>query len=129
MLNARITKGALFYGRTKRRLDVDFDDSLRKETKDTIALVHEFIKKVEVLDKKQDSEEVKKELVKIEEELAKEEIKERLLDYEQNFESELSDDRRKNIENFAKEIPRGIDKQNQDELKFEAKKNSENRSL
>ncbi len=44
MLNARITKGALFYGRTKRRLDVDFDASLRKETKDTIALVHDFIK-------------------------------------------------------------------------------------
>jgi len=35
MLNARILKGALFYGKTRRRLDVSFDDKLRQKTEET----------------------------------------------------------------------------------------------
>lgn len=35
MLNARILKGALFYGKTRRRLDVSFDDRLRQKTEET----------------------------------------------------------------------------------------------
>jgi len=35
MLNARILKGALFYGKTRRRLDVSFDEKLRKKTEET----------------------------------------------------------------------------------------------
>lgn len=44
MLNACIPKGAIFYGTTRRRLDVAFDDNLRKTTQDTVVLLHEFIK-------------------------------------------------------------------------------------
>lgn len=44
MLKVRINKGALFYGRTKRRLEVDFDDALRQDTKDTVSRLHNFIK-------------------------------------------------------------------------------------
>jgi len=35
MLNARILKGALFYGKTRRRLDVSFDEKLRQKTEET----------------------------------------------------------------------------------------------
>lgn len=37
-----------------------------------------------------------------------EEIKERLIDYKETFESELVEEKRKAIESFAKDIPRGI---------------------
>jgi CRISPR-associated exonuclease Cas4 len=43
MLNTRIPSGALFYGRTRRRLDVVFDDALRKETRETAKQAHAFI--------------------------------------------------------------------------------------
>jgi len=35
MLNAQILKGALFYGKTRRRLDVSFDEKLRQKTEET----------------------------------------------------------------------------------------------
>jgi len=35
MLSMTVPKGALFYGRTRRRTDVVFDDSLRRETEHT----------------------------------------------------------------------------------------------
>ncbi|MBN3039568.1 MAG: CRISPR-associated protein Cas4 [Candidatus Omnitrophica bacterium] len=44
MLDVSIPSGAIFYGRTRRRLDVIFDDALRNETKETAERLHEFIK-------------------------------------------------------------------------------------
>lgn len=35
MLNTHISRGALFYGKTRRRLDVSFDDNLRQKTQET----------------------------------------------------------------------------------------------
>lgn len=43
MLNVEIPKGALFYGRTRRREEVVFDDRLRLETEDAAKTVHELI--------------------------------------------------------------------------------------
>jgi CRISPR-associated exonuclease Cas4 len=34
MLNVEIKRGALFYGRTRRREEVIFDDELRRKTED-----------------------------------------------------------------------------------------------
>lgn len=44
MLGCQIDKGAIFYGKTRRRLDVIFDDALRKETEEIAHCLHEFIK-------------------------------------------------------------------------------------
>jgi len=43
MLGVRIPAGALFYGRTRRRLDVEFDEALRQETRETARLSRELI--------------------------------------------------------------------------------------
>jgi CRISPR-associated exonuclease Cas4 len=43
MLNVNIKKGALFYGRTRRREDVCFDEKLRRETQDAAEKVHVLI--------------------------------------------------------------------------------------
>ncbi|MBI5665806.1 MAG: CRISPR-associated protein Cas4 [Nitrospirae bacterium] len=43
MLNVEISEGALFYGQTRRREDVVFDNALRMETEDTARKVHELI--------------------------------------------------------------------------------------
>jgi CRISPR-associated exonuclease Cas4 len=43
MLSIAVPKGALFYGRTRRRFDVLFDDSLRIEVHETAKHVHELI--------------------------------------------------------------------------------------
>ncbi len=43
MLNVSIPAGALFYGKTRRRLDVEFDDALRLETQNIAELTHELI--------------------------------------------------------------------------------------
>jgi CRISPR-associated exonuclease Cas4 len=43
MLSVSVPVGAIFYGRTKRRLDVPFDDSLRKETEDAAIRAHHLI--------------------------------------------------------------------------------------
>jgi CRISPR-associated exonuclease Cas4 len=43
MLSVSVPAGAIFYGRTHRRLDVSFDDSLRKETEDAARKAHELI--------------------------------------------------------------------------------------
>lgn len=43
MLNVEIKSGALFYGRTRRREDVFFDDKLRQETEDAAKQVHALI--------------------------------------------------------------------------------------
>lgn len=43
MLSVEIPAGALFYGQTKRRLDVTFDAALRRETEEIARLVRELI--------------------------------------------------------------------------------------
>lgn len=43
MLNVVIPEGALFYGQTRRRQDVTFDNALRTETEETARKVHELI--------------------------------------------------------------------------------------
>lgn len=43
MLVTVIPAGALFYGKTRRRLDVVFDDALRLETQNIAKLAHELI--------------------------------------------------------------------------------------
>src|SRR5208283_3494677 len=43
MLNASIPAGALFYGKTRRRLDVNFDEALRLETEAAAIKTHELI--------------------------------------------------------------------------------------
>jgi CRISPR-associated exonuclease Cas4 len=43
MLNVEVRSGALFYGRTRRREDVVFDEKLRLETEDAAKKVHALI--------------------------------------------------------------------------------------
>jgi CRISPR-associated exonuclease Cas4 len=43
MINAPVPSGALFYGKTRRRLDVDFDEALRLETQNVAKLTHDLI--------------------------------------------------------------------------------------
>lgn len=43
MLNIKISEGALFYGKTRRRLNVIFDEDLRQETKNAATRLHELI--------------------------------------------------------------------------------------
>jgi len=47
MLGCSISNGAIFYGKTHRRLDVEFTEELRKETIEAAAKVHELIKEGE----------------------------------------------------------------------------------
>lgn len=43
MLGVNITEGAIYYGKTKRRYDVSFDEGLRGLTIETIDKLHKFI--------------------------------------------------------------------------------------
>jgi CRISPR-associated exonuclease Cas4 len=43
MLSVSVLSGAIFYGRTRRRLDVSFDDTLRKETEEAAEKAHQLI--------------------------------------------------------------------------------------
>jgi CRISPR-associated exonuclease Cas4 len=43
MLSVAIPEGALFYGQTRHRLDVAFDEALRRETEETAHLAHDLI--------------------------------------------------------------------------------------
>ncbi|HDH53409.1 MAG TPA: CRISPR-associated protein Cas4 [Nitrospirae bacterium] len=43
MLNVEIDHGALFYGKTRRRQDVEFDRDLRMETEETSRKLHQLI--------------------------------------------------------------------------------------
>jgi len=45
MMNTKIPEGALFYGRTRHRLNVTFDNELRRKTKETVIKLHTFINK------------------------------------------------------------------------------------
>ncbi|MBN2143763.1 MAG: CRISPR-associated protein Cas4 [Candidatus Aureabacteria bacterium] len=44
MLGVCIPKGAIFYGKTLHRLEVNFDETLRNETENLTIRLHEFIK-------------------------------------------------------------------------------------
>jgi len=44
MMGAVVPCGAIFYGKTRHRLDVVFDAELRQETEDTACRLHEFIR-------------------------------------------------------------------------------------
>lgn len=44
MLNIKIPCGAIFYGKTRRRFDVQFDEALRNKTKEAAKQLHIFIK-------------------------------------------------------------------------------------
>ena len=43
MLSISVPKGAIFYGRTRRRLDVSFDDALRQETEEAAKQARQLI--------------------------------------------------------------------------------------
>jgi CRISPR-associated exonuclease Cas4 len=43
MLSVSVPKGAIFYGRTRRRFDVSLDETLRKETEDAAEKAHQLI--------------------------------------------------------------------------------------
>ncbi len=43
MLNLEVKKGAVFYGKTRRRLDVDFDADLRRQTAKTCEELHAMV--------------------------------------------------------------------------------------
>ena len=43
MLNTPVPAGALFYGQTRRRLDVPFGDDLRRETEEAAARLHRLL--------------------------------------------------------------------------------------
>ena len=43
MLNLEVPRGAIFYGRTRRRLDVEFDEALRRKTEDAAKKTHSLI--------------------------------------------------------------------------------------
>ena len=43
MLDVSVPSGAIFYGRTRRRLDVSFDDNFRKETEEAAKRAHDLI--------------------------------------------------------------------------------------
>lgn len=43
MMKIKIPKGALFYGKTRHRLNVVFDDTLRNKTRETTLKLHKFI--------------------------------------------------------------------------------------
>lgn len=44
MMNVRIPAGALYYGKTRRRFDVNFDDSIRMETQILAERMHELFR-------------------------------------------------------------------------------------
>ena len=44
MLSVPVPDGAIFYGKTRRRLDVSLDDTLRKETEEAARRAHELIR-------------------------------------------------------------------------------------
>ncbi len=44
MLTIKITRGAFFYGKIRRRVQVELDEELRKQTESVIAAVHELVR-------------------------------------------------------------------------------------
>ncbi len=48
MLNTSVQRGAFFYGRIRRRVQVEINDTLRKQTEEIIAAVHDIISRKHV---------------------------------------------------------------------------------
>lgn len=45
MMNTEITRGAFFYGRIRRRVQVEIGEQLRKQTEEIIAAVHDIVER------------------------------------------------------------------------------------
>jgi CRISPR-associated exonuclease Cas4 len=43
MMNTQVKRGAFFYGKIRRRVQVELDEELRKQTEEIIAAVHEIV--------------------------------------------------------------------------------------
>jgi CRISPR-associated exonuclease Cas4 len=48
MLNTSVKRGALFYGRIRRRVQVEIDDQLRKQTEEIISAVHDLLSRRQI---------------------------------------------------------------------------------
>ena len=48
MMNTQVKRGAFFYGKIRRRVQVEIDDGLRKQTEEIIAAVHEIVSQKKV---------------------------------------------------------------------------------
>jgi CRISPR-associated exonuclease Cas4 len=48
MMNTQIKCGAFFYGKIRRRVQVEIDDGLREQTEEIIAAVHEIVSQKQV---------------------------------------------------------------------------------
>ena len=48
MMNTQVRRGAFFYGKIRRRVQVELDDELRKQTEEIIAAVHEIVSQKKV---------------------------------------------------------------------------------
>ena len=48
MLKTSVRRGAFFYGRIRRRVQIDIDDQLRKQTEDIIAAVHDLVSRRQI---------------------------------------------------------------------------------
>lgn len=48
MLNTSVHRGAFFYGRIRRRVQIDIDDQLRKQTEEIVANVHDLVSRKHV---------------------------------------------------------------------------------
>ena len=48
MLKTSVHRGAFFYGRIRRRVQIDIDDQLRKQTEDIIGSVHDLVSRRQI---------------------------------------------------------------------------------
>ena len=48
MMNTQVKRGAFFYGKIRRRVQVELDDELRKQTEEIIVAVHEIVSQKKV---------------------------------------------------------------------------------
>ncbi len=48
MMNTQVKRGAFFYGKIRRRIQLEIDDGLRKQTEEIIAAVHDIISQKKV---------------------------------------------------------------------------------
>jgi CRISPR-associated exonuclease Cas4 len=48
MMNTQVKRGAFFYGKIRRRVQIELDKELRKQTEEIIAAVHEIVTKKKV---------------------------------------------------------------------------------
>jgi CRISPR-associated exonuclease Cas4 len=48
MMNTQVRRGAFFYGKIRRRVQIEIDDRLREQTEEIIAAVHEIVSQKKV---------------------------------------------------------------------------------